>query len=158
MQLEVTRIVDVHVPQSAAWALLRDVARLSACIPRLSDLQVIEVDQHYTGVVSDKLGPFSLKVPVRIDVLTVDAPSRITAGLAGDDQKGQARVRGTLEALAEPTDAKSTRLTLGMRIEVLGKLASLGASPMRHRADDLFNTFVENVRVELGDALPAQIG
>jgi carbon monoxide dehydrogenase subunit G len=157
MQLEVTRIVDVHVPQSVTWALLRDLARLSACIPRLSDLQVIEADQHYTGVVSDKLGPFSLKVPVRIDVLDVDAPSRITAALAGDDQKGQARVRGTLEALAEATD-DGTCLTLSMRVEVLGKLASLGASPMRRRADDLFSTFVENVRVELGDALPVPIG
>src|ERR671937_17860 len=44
VRLEVTRVIDVRVPQPVAWALLRDVARLTACIPKLSDLQVVDPD------------------------------------------------------------------------------------------------------------------
>ena len=152
MRLEVTRVIDVRVPQPVAWALLRDVARLTACIPKLSDLQVVDPDRQYTGVVSDKLGPFSLKVPVRITLQQVDPPRHITAALVGDDLNGQARVYGTLEALAEPTTDASTQLRLSARVEVLGKLATLGAAPMRRRADEIFKEFVERMRDELNSA------
>jgi uncharacterized protein len=148
--LEVSKLTVVGVPQAAAWALLRDVPRLSGCIPKVSDLRVVEPDRQYTAVVSDRLGPFSLQIPVRIDVQEVEAPRRISAALAGDDKRGQARVRGTLQAAAEPKDDQTTELTLGVRVEVLGKLATLGAVPMRRRADEIFSEFIQRVRAELG--------
>lgn len=75
-------------------------------------------------------------------VLTV--PCHITANLTGEDKRGQARVRGSLEATAEQHNGGST-LTLNMRLEVLGKLASLGAIPMRRRADEIFSDFAKRV-------------
>ena len=156
MLLEVTKVTVVGVPQVAAWALLRDVQRLSACLPKVSDLVVEEPDTRYTAVVSDRLGPFSLQVPVRIKVLDVEQPRHIMAELTGDDKRGQARVRGTLEATAETQpDGAGTTLTLSMRVEVLGKLATLGAIPMRRRADEIFSEFAERVRAEL-DTAPGQ--
>jgi carbon monoxide dehydrogenase subunit G len=149
--LEVTKSTDVAVPREAAWDLLRDVPRLSACIPKVSDVQALEPDKRYTAVVSDKIGPFSLTVPVKIEVESVEPPRRIAATLTGDDKRGQARVKGTLEATAEPgADDSSTALVLSMRMEILGRLASLGAVPIRRRADDIFNEFVQRVRTELG--------
>lgn len=152
MLLEVTKVTPIGVPQAAAWALLRDVPRLSACIPKVSDLEVLEPDRRYSAVVSDRIGPFSLQVPVRISVLEVDAPRHISAELTGDDKRGQARVRGTLTATAEPAADGGTSLTLSMRVEVLGKLASLGAIPMRRRADEIFTEFAQRVRDELSSA------
>jgi carbon monoxide dehydrogenase subunit G len=149
MLLEVTRTAHVGVPRAAAWALLRDVPRLSACIPKVSDLQVLEPDRRFSAVVSDRIGPFALAVPVTIQVREVEEPTRITADLAGDDRRGQARVRGTLEAAAESTGEAATELRLGMRMEILGKLATLGAVPIRRRADEVFNQFVERVQAEL---------
>lgn len=152
MLLEVTRAITVPVPQSAAWALLRDVERLGACIPKVSDVQVQEPDKRYTALVSDRLGPFSLHVPLRIEVQHIEPPRHITANLTGDDKRGQARVRGSLEASAEAQSTSSTALTLNMRLEVLGKLASLGAVPIRRRADEIFSEFAERVRAELDHA------
>lgn len=151
MLLEVKRVTNVEVPQATAWALLRDVGRLSGCIPKVSDVAAVDGEREYTAVVSDRIGPFSLTVPVKITVETLEEPRRITAGVAGDDKRGQARVRGTLEALAEPTDGM-TQLSVSMRMEVLGRLASLGAVPIRRRADDIFDEFVQRVRSELGAA------
>jgi carbon monoxide dehydrogenase subunit G len=155
--LEVTKVTSVGVPQAAAWALLSDVPRLSGCIPKLSDFHVVVPDAQYAAVVSDRLGPFSLQVPVRIEVQQVEPPRRITAALTGDDKRGLARIRGTLEALAAQKDDHTTELSLSMRLEVLGKLATLGALPMRRRADEIFSEFAARVRIELGAPTTEQV-
>jgi uncharacterized protein len=149
MLLDVQKVTEVSAPTETTWGLIRDVPRLSACIPGVSDLAVIEADRRYSANVSDRLGPFRLEVPVEIELRTVEEPRRIVAELSGNDSRGQARVRGTLEASLEPSEAGS-RLALGMRVEVLGRLAALGAAPMRRRADEIFNQFVRCVSAELG--------
>ena len=149
MRLEIGKVAEVAAPTAAAWALIRDVSRLGGCIPNVSDLEVVEEDRKYSAVVSDKLGPFRVQVPVQIELTTVEEPRRIVAELAGNDRRGQARVRGTLEATVDPAGAGS-RLTLGMRLEVLGRLAALGAGPMRRRADEIFGEFARRIERELG--------
>jgi carbon monoxide dehydrogenase subunit G len=133
MLLDISKEASINVPQTEAWALLRDVPRLSACIPKVSDVQVLEADQRYAAVVSDRIGPFSLSMPI---------------DLSGDDKRGQARVRGTLEATAEAQNG-STQLRLGMRLEILGRLATLGAVPIRRRADEVLSEFLRNVASSL---------
>lgn len=150
MLLEITKLADVEAAPTVAWELIRDVPRLSGCIPNVSDLKVLEKDRRYSAVVADKLGPFRVQVPVQIDLRSVEAPRRIEADLAGNDSRGQARVRGTLEATVDPAGAGS-RLTLGIRMEVLGRLATLGAAPMRRRADEIFSEFTRRVQAELAE-------
>jgi carbon monoxide dehydrogenase subunit G len=151
MLLEVASVSEVGAPPLAAWSFIRDVLRLSACIPNVSDLKSVEADRRYSAVVADKLGPFSLSVPVQIEVQSIDEPHSITAELLGNDRRGQARIKGTLEARLEAMGA-GTRIALNMRMEVLGKLASLGAVPMRRRADEIFARFARCVEAELGAA------
>jgi carbon monoxide dehydrogenase subunit G len=99
--------------------------------------------------VSDQLGPFKLSVPVEIEVESVDEPRRLSAVVTGTDRRGQARINGTLSADIEPLDS-GTRIALSMRMEILGKLATLGASPIRRRADEIFSRFAKCIQVELG--------
>lgn len=142
---------DVGADPPIAWSFIRDVARLSSCIPNVSDLETIEADRRYNAVVSDQLGPFKLSVPVQIELAAVEAPHHIQAAVTGNDRRGLARIKGTLGAQIEPLDSGS-RIALSMRMEVLGKLATLGAAPMRRRADEIFSRFAECVQKELGTA------
>jgi carbon monoxide dehydrogenase subunit G len=151
--LEVRKVAEVGGPRAAAWALVRDVPRLSGCIPGVSDLRVLEADRRYAAVVSDKLGPFRLQVPIQLELQTIDEPRQLVAELSGNDSRGQARVRGTLDAELEPAN-DGTRLVLSMRLEVLGRLAALGAAPMRRRADEIFNEFVRCLSSELDRVQP----
>jgi carbon monoxide dehydrogenase subunit G len=146
--LEIEKSADVAVPQATAWALVRDVPRLTACIPGLTDLREIEPDRLYTATVSEKLGPFKLSLPGRVEIKEIEEPSRIVAELTGSDTKGAARVRGTLEATLEPAD-EGARLVIRARLDVLGKLAALGAAPMRRRAGEIFNQFTRCLTSEL---------
>lgn len=123
--------------------------RLSNCIPGVANLREIEPDRRYTASVSDRLGPFKLTMPVQIEVQSIEEPSRIVAELTGNDSKGQARVRGSLEANLEAT-AGGARLHISTRMDVSGKLAALGAAPMRRRADHIFSEFTRCLSAELG--------
>src|SRR5919204_1158771 len=98
MRLDITKVARIAVSQAEAWALLRDVSRLSACMPNVSDVQVVEPDRRFSAVVSDRIGPFAVSMPVSIEVTHIEPPRRIAAAVSGDDKRGQARVRGTLEA------------------------------------------------------------
>ena len=155
MLLEITKVAEVGATPADAWSLVRDVPRLSGCLPNVSDLKAVEEDRRYAAVVADKLGPFRVQVPVQIELLEVDAPRRIVARLAGNDRGNLARVRGTLEATVEPVvDEAGARLTVGVRLEVLGRLATLGAAPMRRRADEIFGEFARCLERELAAATP----
>jgi carbon monoxide dehydrogenase subunit G len=149
--LELSRVSDVAAIPQVAWSFICDVARLTACIPNVSNVETIEADRRYTALVTDKLGPFKLSVPVDIQLEDIEEPRRITASLTGNDERGQARIKGTLGAHVEPLESGS-RIALTMRIEVLGKLASLGAVPMHRRADEIFAHFARCVEAELGIA------
>jgi len=149
--LEVSRVSDVGARPPMAWSFIRDVARLSACIPNISDLETIEADRRYSAVVSDQLGPFKLSVPVEIELAAVEAPHHIEAAVTGSDRLRQARIKGTLGVQIQPLES-GTRIALSMRMEILGKLATLGAAPMRRRADEIFSRFARCVQAELGTA------
>jgi uncharacterized protein len=151
--LDLTRGIDVRVAPPVAWTLICDVSALAACAPNVSELRALEPEGRYTALVSDRLGPFTLSVPVEIEIREAEVEHRIVARLAGADRRGQARVRGDLVGTVEPTSG-GTRVTLSMKLEVLGKLATIGATPMRRRADDLFSTFAQRLQAAL-DAAPA---
>ncbi len=134
MLLDITKTTPVP---EGAWTLIGDVPKLSACVPGLSALKETEPD-HYTATITDKLGPFRLQLPLRFAVTRSEG--RLVADVTGNDGRGQARVKGTIEARLE-----GDTLTVTASIDVLGKLAALGATPMRRRADDIFAEFVRRV-------------
>jgi carbon monoxide dehydrogenase subunit G len=74
--------------------------------------------------------------------VTEDADARLmTARIAGEDRGGAARVRGEVKARAVPAGDGSV-LDVTSDVEVLGRLASLGAVPIRRRGDQVFDRFV----------------
>lgn len=148
MLLEISKETEVGASPDKAWRLVSDVPRLSGCTPGVADVREIEPGKRYAATVTDKLGPFRVQIPVEIAIQEMSAPSRLAAELTGNDGKGQARVRGEIEALLQPAGS-GTKLTLNAKLDVLGKLAALGATPMRRRADDIFAEFVRRLSKEL---------
>lgn len=151
MRLEVSKQLDMATSPEACWRLISDVPRLSGCIPGVTDVQEIEPGRAYSATVSDKLGPFRLQLPVRITIAEREEPRRLAADLAGNDGRAQARVQGRLEATLEAAGA-GAKLSLSMRLDVLGRLAALGATPMRRRAEEIFGIFASRVQDELSAA------
>lgn len=153
MLLEIEKRADIAVAPELAWALLRDFPELTTCIPNVGDLEELEPDHRYGATITDKIGPFRVSVPVQIEIQTIEPPRRIVAAISGHDAKGQARLKGSLEATVDPV-GEATHLVIVTRIDVLGKLATLGAAPMRRRADQIFGEFIDHVSARLADSAP----
>jgi carbon monoxide dehydrogenase subunit G len=150
MLLEIEKRAEIAVTPENAWALLHDFPELATCIPNVTDLEEVEPDRRYSATISDKIGPFRVTVPVQIAIETIEPPRRIVAAISGNDAKGQARLKGNLEATVDQ-EGDGTRLVVSTRMDVLGKLATLGAAPMRRRADQIFDEFIARVSARLAE-------
>ncbi len=150
MLLEIAKRADIAVVPDDAWVLLRNFPELATCIPNVTGLDEIEPDRRYGATISDKIGPFRVTVPVQIAIETIEPPRRIVAAISGNDARGQARLKGNLEATVDQ-EGDGTRLVVSTRMDVLGKLATLGAAPMRRRADQIFDEFIARVSARLAE-------
>jgi carbon monoxide dehydrogenase subunit G len=150
--LDITKRVTLQVPVDRVWALLQDPPRVAACLPNVRDFRPADGPLRWATLLVEKLGPFSVQVALTIEVSEDAVAHRVTARVAGDDKGGQARVRGNLVAIAQPEDESTASLEIASNVEVLGRLATLGAVPMKRRADQIFEEFVTNIRHELEGA------
>jgi carbon monoxide dehydrogenase subunit G len=146
--LEITKSVDLAQSPAKVWEVVRDPHIVAGCIPNVREFMENEPGR-FGASIEDKLGPFKVEVPVTIAVSEDADRRRMTAEIAGADKRGQARVRGNVTATVDGV-ADTARLELRANIEVLGRLASLGAVPMRRRADQIFDVFVGNLGELLG--------
>jgi uncharacterized protein len=151
MLLEITKSVELPVPVDAVWALVRDPEQVASCLPNVREFRAAGEPGRYATTLVERLGPFGVQVALSIEV-TEDADRRtMTARVAGDDRGGAARVRGEVRATVTP-DGDGARLDVASDVEVLGRLATLGAVPMRRRGDQVFEEFVRTIaqRLEAG--------
>jgi uncharacterized protein len=146
MLLAITKSVMLPHPIEQVWDVVSDPAAVAGCLPNVRDFRPAGEPGRYVTTLVERLGPFSVQVGLTIDV-TEDAASRLmVARIAGDDKGGAARVRGDVRATVGPTtEGAGVRLEIASNVEVLGRMATLGAGPMRRRGDQVFDQFVANI-------------
>jgi len=141
MLLAVAKSAGLAVSPDAVWATIRDPERVAACLPNLHDFRPAAEGGRYTTTLVERLGPFGVQVPLSIVVEEDPAGRQMVARVSGEDRGGAARVRGSVRAGVRADGAGSLLEVVG-DVEVLGRLASLGAVPMRRRADQVFEQFM----------------
>jgi carbon monoxide dehydrogenase subunit G len=146
--MTVDREVTIAAPPQRVWDFLWDVPRLAACIPGAKDVQTVEEGKRYTAVVGDKVGPFRVQFPLQIDVLEVQAPTRLRARAGGRDAAVDGIVKVELDVSLAPV-AAGTALRLVAEINVLGKLGTLGHSVIVRKGTDIVERFAAAVRTQL---------
>ena len=146
--MTVDREVTIAVPPQRVWDFLWDVPRLAACIPGAKDVHTVEEGKRYTAVVGEKVGPFRVSFPLQIDVLEVEAPTRLRARAGGRDASVDGIVKVELDVSLSPAGAGTT-LRLVADINVLGKLGTLGHSVIVRKGTDIVDRFAATVRAQL---------
>ncbi len=144
MLLAITKSVTLPRSADEVWALLQQPVRVAGCLPNVRQFEPAGAPGRYTTLLVERLGPFSVQVALTIDVSEDAAARRMVATVSGEDRAGQARVRGDVTATVRPTGEGST-LDVSSNVEVLGRMAALGAVPMRRRGDQVFDQFVRNI-------------
>lgn len=167
MQVNITENLNLDAGQAEVWHLLRDTKRLTSLIPGVQSIAALEEDRRsetpavagsgrtlgaggesYAACIVESVGPFRLKLDLQIRIVEAIEPSRLKAELTGLERGGQNRLSGSLIADLKTLQPEETLLTLTASVEVLGKLAALGAAPIRRRSNEVFAQFSNRLRQE----------
>ena len=148
---------DLHLeaPPEDVWKLLRDTPRFAGLLPGVESVK--ERDEAgaeaYDAIVHDKIGPFKVTLNLELRVIEAAEPALLRASIKGADAHNLNRVSGTLQAAlsAIPSDGRvkartGTQMRFEASVEVVGKLATLGAVPMKRRTTQLFSEFARNIQ------------
>lgn len=140
---ELRRAIDLPAPPAVVWDRLWDIAALARCIPGCDGVEPVEEGRRYRATVRDRVGPFRIAVPLDVAV-EATPPSRLAVTAAGRDATLGSPVKVALTVSVEPRDG-GTRLEMTGRVDVAGKLASLGQGVIARRTSDALDQFAANL-------------
>jgi carbon monoxide dehydrogenase subunit G len=155
--LKMAEDLPLNGPIEQVWKLLRDTPRFAELLPGVENVVRLNGDGNevYAAKVSEKIGPFKISMNLEVHVTESVEPSMLKASLKGEDSMGLNRITGSMQV--ELTGAETgTQMHFEASIEVLGKLATLGAVPIRRRTTQVFAEFAKNIQRQFaGDTSPA---
>jgi carbon monoxide dehydrogenase subunit G len=156
MLVTFNQTLTVAATKQEAWNLLRDASRLADLIPSIESIAPVVTDgggdppgglpEKYLAHVVERVGPFRLSLNLDIRIVKAVESSLLQAELTGTDRNGQNRMSGTLRADLKENTPGGTVLNMDSSMEVTGALATLGAAPIRRRANELFAQFTERLQ------------
>jgi len=149
--------MDMEMPAhpETIWPLFFDVARVATLIPGCEQVEECEPLKRYTAVMKQKIGVFRMVAPSEVTVEEMVAPSRVRARAKGRDKLTGTTMDVLLDVSLELTESNGTRLRIDASMEIAGRLAQLGFSVVKKKADELFVEFEKRLREEL-DQLQAE--
>lgn len=146
MQFE--KQIPVSAPRQKVWDFIWDVDRFIACVPGCKEAQTVENAKVYTATMVEKVGPFRVEFPMKIEVEQSEPLSHIKARASGSDSKIGSLMKVQLDVkLAE--EGTGTLLSLVATVDILGKLAALGHSMIKRKADQVMAEFVQAIKKNL---------
>jgi carbon monoxide dehydrogenase subunit G len=153
--MEFTQEIAVAVAPDRAWAFLWDIEKMARCIPGCQSAREIEAHKRYEAVVAERVGPFKVQFPLAIEVVESQPPTRLVAVANGKDNSMGSSVKMRLD-LTISADGGRTVLRISADVNIVGKLAALGHSMVKRKADEVMTQFARSLRTELeglaGDA------
>ncbi len=145
----------VEADRADVWPRLLDVEAVASWLPIMHS--VTEVSSGRSGIdgssfqaaFEDKVGPFSLRADLRIEVAGVRESEEVSIRARGEDRQIHSRIM--IDAAAHLTDAgpDRTRVRLSGAYEITGRVATLGAGVIRSKANKLIDTFCTNAAAGL---------
>lgn len=147
MLVKLTEQLLLNASADEVWKLLRDTPRLTSLLPGVESVTALDEPgvEAYAAKVTDRVGPFKITMNMEVRVNESVEPSLLKANLKGADSMGFNRITGSLHVALTP-GSSGTLMNFEASIEVLGKLATLGAVPIRRRTTQAFGEFARNIQ------------
>jgi len=147
MLLKLTEELPLSAPIDEVWKLLRDTPRLTGLLPGVENVATLNEEgvEAYAARVSEKVGPFKVTMNIEVRITETKEPPLLIAAIKGADAIGLNRVTGSMQVALGPISS-GTLMNFEASIEILGKLATLGAVPIRRRTTQAFAEFAQNIQ------------
>jgi carbon monoxide dehydrogenase subunit G len=154
MLLKVAEELTLTASVDEVWKLLRDTPRLTGLLPGVESVILLnETEQEaYTAKVIEKIGPFKITMNLDMRITETIEPSFLKATIKGADSVGLNRMTGWLQVSLSPA-LPGTQMHFEASIEILGKLATLGAVPIRRRTTQVFAEFAKKIQGEFATGI-----
>jgi carbon monoxide dehydrogenase subunit G len=155
LKVKLERTFAVPAPVEQAWQLLRDLERVTACMPGARITERSD-DRHYKGTVAVKLGPASMAFRGELEVLALEPATRTLHLIGkGTDATGGSAAAMDLTARVEALDAASCNLIGRSEVSLSGKAAAFGGRMAESVAEQVLRQFAANFAAALSAAAPA---
>lgn len=153
MLLTIREELTLDASPEEVWRLLRDTPRLASLLPGVHEVTPLDEPglEAYSAKAADKIGPFKVALNLAIRVTQAREPSLLKVSMSGADSIGLNRVTGSMRIMLGPAPP-ATQMRFAADIEVLGKLATLGAAPIRRRTTEKFAEFARNIQAQFASA------
>jgi carbon monoxide dehydrogenase subunit G len=148
MGLETSGTIIVGVDRAAAFAVVRDPARLARCIPGCRDLREVAPDR-YTAVLSSQVAFMTLSFKVNVDVIHIEAPSALEARITGDAVGLAGHVAATARLRLDSDSERQTTIHYATDVGLTGKLGGLGQPVFRATSARMAREFATNLKAEI---------
>jgi carbon monoxide dehydrogenase subunit G len=137
----------IKAAREEVWKFMFDIPRLSACVPGIESVEVID-DRTYRGKLVVRVGPIKSEFTGIITLTEVSAPERIAGTVEGDDKSSASSLKaaftGTLTDLGSETEAAFV-----VDANLRGRLAQFGGPVITATAKKLTADFARNLRAQL---------
>jgi carbon monoxide dehydrogenase subunit G len=149
--LQFQKEVEIAAPREKVWSFIWDVDQFIACVPGCREAKTLEAGKRYAAVIVEKVGPFKVEFPMTVEVLEREEHERIKAQASGSDNKIGSRMKVDLDVNLRESGDK-TLLGFVAGVDILGKLAALGHSIIKRKADQVLDEFAQAVKKRLEGA------
>jgi len=140
--------IAVAAPREKVWQFIWDVDRFIACVPGCKEAKTLEDAKIYTATMVEKVGPFRVEFPMRIEIEQSEPLSHIKARASGSDTKIGSLMKIELEVNLKE-EGGGTLLSFVATVDILGKMATLGHSMIKRKADQVMAEFVQKIKKNL---------
>lgn len=140
--------IELSVPREKVWQFLWDIDRFIACVPGCKEAKVIEEGKFYNATMVEKVGPFRVEFPIRIEIEQTEPLSYIKARASGSDSRIGSHLKVEMDVHLNESGSGSI-LSFVISVDILGKLATLGHSMIKRKADQVMVEFIKAVKERL---------
>ena len=155
MREAVEREFVVEAPVDEVWPRLLDVETVASWLPILHSITELSQGSDgiegacYSAAFEDRVGPFSLRADLRIDVADVRELQEVSLRARGEDRQIRSRIMIDASAHLSEDGPDRTHVRLSGTYEITGRVATLGAGAIRSKATKLIDAFCTNATAGL---------
>ena len=133
---------------SEVWVLFWDLPRVARCLPGCEDIQTLD-DGTYRARIVQRVGPFRFAMDIDLAVEELVEAKRVVVTGGGQDRMGnRLRLNRLMLELDEAQDGTEVRYTIDFAL--FGRLAALGSSVVKRKAEETRREFSRRIAAELG--------
>lgn len=144
MEVSLNKRYPIKAAPERAWAVLRDLHAIAACMPGASITEQLG-PQQFKGTVRVKVGPVTALFNGEIEVLRIEETEhRISINGKGFDKGGSTAAMHLTTSIEKTDEASGCALVGKTQVTVNGRLAQFGGRMLSQVSDLVLDEFVGN--------------